>query len=172
MAACASGSVKVVRAILEGGGDIDVVMLKSKVHAAHEAAQGGYLEVLMVLAAFGANFDQYDEKGNTPIHYAARNGHAMCCKYLSQRGKLKFLLSHWGIVVFVNTKKFDRNIIMFVKIVVCSITWYQVIIHSCTLLAVILLNWLSARHDNYDFGQLVLGQVVQGQVVLGQVVLG
>lgn len=87
MAACKSGSVKVVRSILEGAGEIGVVMLKSKVHAAHEAAQGGFLDVLMVLAAYGANFDQYDEKGNTPIHYAALSGHAMCCKYLSQRGK-------------------------------------------------------------------------------------
>lgn len=104
MAACASGSVKVVRSILEGGGEIDVIMLKLKVHAAHEAARGGYLEVLMVLAAFGANFDQYDEKGNTPIHYAAQNGHAMCCKYLSQRGKSKFLLPNWVLVVFVSTE--------------------------------------------------------------------
>ena len=92
MAACASGSVRVVRAILEGSGDIDVVMLKCKVHAAHEAARGGFLDVLMVLATYGANFDQYDEKGNTPIHYAARGGHAMCCKYLSQRGKYDVVL--------------------------------------------------------------------------------
>ena len=46
----------------------------------------GSLDCLMALSAYGACFDQADDKGNTPIHYAAKNGHAMCCKFLSQRG--------------------------------------------------------------------------------------
>ena len=49
-------------------------------------ARTGSLDSLMSLAAYGACFDQADEHGNTPIHYAAKNGHAMCCKFLSQRG--------------------------------------------------------------------------------------
>ena len=87
MAACASGSAKVVRGILEKGADVNQVMLRSKIHAAHEAARGGFLDCLQIMSAYKANFDQVDEQGNTPIHFAAKGGHAMCCKFLSQRGR-------------------------------------------------------------------------------------
>ena len=87
MAACASGSVKVVKAILERGGEVNQVMNRVKRHAAHEAAKGGFFEVLCTLAAYGANFDVTDDKGDTPLHLAAIGGHALCCKFLGQRGK-------------------------------------------------------------------------------------
>lgn len=86
MAAAASGSARVVRAILERGGDINQTMVRFKTHAAHEAARGGFFEVLTIMTAYGAVFDQVDDKGNTPVHLAAQGGHAMCCKYLAQRG--------------------------------------------------------------------------------------
>ena len=57
-------------------------------HAAHEAAKSGCLDGLKTLSAYGAVFDQYDEQGNTPIHYAAKAGHAMCIKFLGQRGEV------------------------------------------------------------------------------------
>ena len=76
-----------MRAILERGAEVNQLMMRTKVHAAHEAAKGGYFDVLVALAAYGAQFDQVDDQGNTPIHLAAVNGHAMCCKFLSQRGK-------------------------------------------------------------------------------------
>ncbi|XP_074648459.1 ankyrin repeat and EF-hand domain-containing protein 1-like isoform X2 [Tubulanus polymorphus] len=84
MMAAASGSVKVVRAILERSGDADAVDKKG-LHSAHYAAKGGFFEVIVCLSAFGANFDVTDDKGNTPVHLAA-NGHAMCLKFLGQRG--------------------------------------------------------------------------------------
>lgn len=88
MAACAGGSPKVVRIILEKGAEtINEIQLRPKVHAAHEAARSGCLECLKILSAYDARFDQVDEHGNTPIHYAAKAGHAMCCKFLGQRGQ-------------------------------------------------------------------------------------
>ena len=49
MAASASGSAKVVRAILERGVDtINEVMVRPKHTAVHEAAKGGHLDCLMV----------------------------------------------------------------------------------------------------------------------------
>ena len=42
--------------------------------------------MLVSLAAYGANFDIVDDQGNNPLHYAASGGHAMCCKFLAQRG--------------------------------------------------------------------------------------
>ncbi|XP_033736173.1 ankyrin repeat and EF-hand domain-containing protein 1-like isoform X2 [Pecten maximus] len=85
MAAALSGSVKVVRAILDAGGDVNVLDIQHT-HAAHYAALTGGFEVLACMSAYGAEFDQCNNKGNTPIHNAALNGHAMCCKFLSQRG--------------------------------------------------------------------------------------
>ena len=38
------------------------------------------------MAGYGALFDQVNAEGNTPIHNAAINGHAMCLKFLVQRG--------------------------------------------------------------------------------------
>ncbi len=86
MAAAHSGSDVVVRAILEKGAEVNEVMNRTKTHAAHEAAKGGFLPVLQVLAAYGANFDQVDDQGNTPIHYGAKGGHGQCCRFLAQRG--------------------------------------------------------------------------------------
>lgn len=86
MAACASGSAKVTRAILERGAEVNENMIRTKIHPAHEAAKGGHLDCLQAMSAFGVLFDQYTDQGNSPIHLAAENGHALCCKFLSQRG--------------------------------------------------------------------------------------
>ena len=63
MAAAASGSAPVVRAILERGADADIVMVRTKTHAAHEAAKGGFFDVVSVMGAYGVSFDPYDDKG-------------------------------------------------------------------------------------------------------------
>lgn len=87
MAASASGSVIIVRAILDLDGDVNAIDVRHN-HAAHFASTNGHFEVLACLSAFGANFDQINAEENTPIHLAAMNGHAMCIKFLSQRGEL------------------------------------------------------------------------------------
>ena len=38
------------------------------------------------MAGYGALFDQVNSQGDTPIHSAANGGHAMCLKFLGQRG--------------------------------------------------------------------------------------
>ena len=53
-------------------------------------------QVLVSLAAYGANFDITDDQGNNPLHYAATAGHAMCCKFLGQRGKYHALKESFG----------------------------------------------------------------------------
>ncbi|XP_076442386.1 ankyrin repeat and EF-hand domain-containing protein 1-like isoform X2 [Babylonia areolata] len=85
MAAANSGSAKVVKAILNKGGNVNMVDAR-KNHAAHFAAKGGHLECLMCMGGFSAQFDQNNMDGNNPVHLAAMGGHAMACKYLSQRG--------------------------------------------------------------------------------------
>ena len=44
------------------------------------------LQVLACMAGYGALFDQVNSQGDTPIHSAANGGHAMCLKFLGQRG--------------------------------------------------------------------------------------
>ena len=73
MAACNSGSVKVCRAILEAGGDVNAVDKKG-LHAAHEAAKGGFFECLVILAAYSAGFDVYTKELVSPLHLAAKGG--------------------------------------------------------------------------------------------------
>ena len=51
MAACKSGSIKVVRAILQKGAAVNEIMVRPKHHAAHEAAKGGFLDCLQVSSA-------------------------------------------------------------------------------------------------------------------------
>jgi len=38
------------------------------------------------LSAYNANFDVMDVTGSTPMHYAAVAGHALCIRFLTQRG--------------------------------------------------------------------------------------
>ena len=88
--AAASGSVAVCRAILQKGGNPNVLD-KHKLAPAHEAAYGGHFEVLTVLSAYGAHFDVYDLRENNPIHIAAFSNAGPCCRYLATRGKLLLL---------------------------------------------------------------------------------
>ncbi|XP_052275632.1 ankyrin repeat and EF-hand domain-containing protein 1-like isoform X2 [Dreissena polymorpha] len=85
MAAAATGSMKVVRALLQNGADVNAMDLRHN-HAAHFAAASGHLQVLACMAGFGALFDQVNADGNTPLHNAAAGGHGMCLKFLAQRG--------------------------------------------------------------------------------------
>ena len=62
---------------------------KKGLHAAHEAAKGGFFECLVILAAYSAGFDVYTKELISPLHLAAKGGHDVCCKYLGQRGKRK-----------------------------------------------------------------------------------
>ncbi|XP_070577178.1 ankyrin repeat and EF-hand domain-containing protein 1-like [Ptychodera flava] len=85
IAAASSGSVTVVRAILQAGGDVNAID-REKITASHLAAGGGHFDVLKILATFAADFNVQSVVGNTPVHHAAKGGHAMCCKFLGQRG--------------------------------------------------------------------------------------
>jgi len=48
MAASLSGNAAVVKEILDRGGEVNQVMNHTNVHATHEAAKGGHVNVLQV----------------------------------------------------------------------------------------------------------------------------
>lgn len=85
MAASNSGSLVVVQALLQKGGSPNGHDWRKNT-AAHFAAKGGYFDVLVALAGFGANFDTTNNEGKTPLHLAAKNNHGLCCRFLCSRG--------------------------------------------------------------------------------------
>ena len=84
--AASSGSVDVVRAILQKGGEVNA-QDKNNITAVHMASKNGHFEILKLLASYGADLAAIDVIGNTAIHYAAEGGFTDICKFLGQRGK-------------------------------------------------------------------------------------
>ena len=57
--------------------------------------------MIRALAAYGADLGKVALDGNTPLHFAARQGFGPICKFLAQRGKLSICddmnvkCTHW-----------------------------------------------------------------------------
>ncbi|KAM3863875.1 ankyrin repeat and EF-hand domain-containing protein 1-like [Diretmus argenteus] len=93
MEAAKGGSLPLVRAILQRGGNPNVLDRK-RLSVVHYATKGGFFEILLLLSAYSADMGVISTEGDTPLHYAAATGNANCCKFLAQRGcnpKLKNL---------------------------------------------------------------------------------
>ena len=92
LAAASSGSIAVVRSILQKGGDVNKAD-KNNITPVHMACKNGHFDILKLLASYGADLATVDVIGNTAIHYAAEGGFAECCRFLGQRGKgISFLM--------------------------------------------------------------------------------
>uniref|UniRef100_A0A672HHS3 Ankyrin repeat and EF-hand domain containing 1a n=1 Tax=Salarias fasciatus TaxID=181472 RepID=A0A672HHS3_SALFA len=85
MEAARAGSLQLVRAILQRGGNPNALDQRH-LSAVHYAAMGGFFEVIQVLSAYSAAMSIINLDKCTPLHYAAASGNANCCKFLAQRG--------------------------------------------------------------------------------------
>ena len=62
----------------------------------HSACQDGSVEELQQLLIEGANLDEKDNSGWTPLHYACKYGHVDVVKLLIERGvELEAQDHHW-----------------------------------------------------------------------------
>ena len=76
------------------------------------AALNGHFEVIRVLAAYGADLGKVASDGNTPLHYAARQGFGPICKFLSQRGEQEqgmVLVQVMNIVTWHSSKIYGKS---------------------------------------------------------------
>ncbi|CAL8394566.1 unnamed protein product [Gadus morhua 'NCC'] len=85
MLAAQTGSIQLVRALLQRGGLPGARDAQNQT-AVHYAARGGFFEVIQVLCAYGADVGVVSVAGRSALHDAAAVGHAHCCKFLAQRG--------------------------------------------------------------------------------------
>ncbi|KAK3748047.1 hypothetical protein RRG08_029899 [Elysia crispata] len=85
MAAAGSGGTSVINALLEARANVNALDAKKNC-AGHLAALAGQLQAIKLMAGYNADFNVIASDGGNPIHYAAQKGHAMCIKFLSQRG--------------------------------------------------------------------------------------
>ena len=83
--AAQSGSLRVLKVLLDGGANVKLADKKGWT-AAHEASYFGHAECLRILLAAGAEKEAKDEFGVTPLHFAAQEGHAEAVVVLLSAG--------------------------------------------------------------------------------------
>ncbi|NXD02659.1 ANKE1 protein, partial [Certhia familiaris] len=85
MEAAREGAAEVVLGLLQRGADANLFDFERH-SAAHFAAKGGFLKILMIISGYDGDLKLIAMNGNTPLHYAAEGGFAECCRYIGQRG--------------------------------------------------------------------------------------
>ncbi|CAF1008681.1 unnamed protein product [Adineta steineri] len=86
-AACASGSIKVVRELLQRKAKVNARDLQQQTPV-HAALTSNVFELLPILSAYNARFDLADQTLNTPIHLAAKLNQGKAIKFMVQRGAI------------------------------------------------------------------------------------
>jgi len=86
--ACLYGHLQCVQKLLDAGSYPNVINPDDKTTPLHDAAAGGYLDLLQLLIAKGGTdvLQQQDTDGDTALHNAARGGHPAVVQFLLQQG--------------------------------------------------------------------------------------
>jgi len=86
--ACLYGHLQCVQKLLDAGSSPNAINPEDKTSPLHDAAAGGYLDLLQLLIAKGGAdvLQQQDMDGDTALHNAARGGHPAVVQYLLQQG--------------------------------------------------------------------------------------
>ncbi|KAJ8341843.1 hypothetical protein SKAU_G00341340 [Synaphobranchus kaupii] len=111
MEAARVGAMTLTRAILQDYGKVNDID-NNKCHAAHFAAEGGFLEVIQLLSAYSADLGMVSADGNTPLHLAATGGFADCCRFLAQRGCNPKLKNEQGLIARLIAKNLGQKAAM------------------------------------------------------------
>lgn len=85
-AACLCGHQRVVKLLLEHGGDVSAGDPYTRTPL-HIASQGGFLDLVRLLLDNGADLAEGDNQGSTAIHWACGQGHLQVVKLLLDYGE-------------------------------------------------------------------------------------
>ncbi|MFH0821133.1 MAG: ankyrin repeat domain-containing protein [Pseudomonadota bacterium] len=83
--ACRKGNVEIVKALLDGGMDVNVKG-KGSVTPLSEASRNGHTEVVKLLLSKGADPRARSEEGSTPLMLATQEGHGKVVELLLKHG--------------------------------------------------------------------------------------
>jgi cytohesin len=81
-----AGKAKAVATLLDAGVSPEMQLAKTRATLLHEAAAYGRAEVIELLASRKASVDARNSEDQTPLHVAARDGHADAVKALLKAG--------------------------------------------------------------------------------------
>ncbi|KAN0137681.1 Ankyrin repeat-containing domain protein [Lactarius tabidus] len=86
--AASEGHIEVARMLLERGADVNFKNDEglAPLQRASQVPQEGKSVVMRLLLDYGANADLYDKRRNTPLHFAASEGHLEVARMLLERG--------------------------------------------------------------------------------------
>lgn len=68
-----------------------------------------FVEVIRVLCGYGADMGVVTKAEDTPLHYAARNGDADCCRFLAQRGKGPYVIHAVPLNTYIKVSDFGHG---------------------------------------------------------------
>ncbi|KAK9408111.1 cyclin-dependent kinase 4 inhibitor B [Crotalus adamanteus] len=78
------GSARMAELLLQRGADPNRPDPSTGATPAHDLAQEGFLDTLMILHHWGARFDQLDRWGHSPLDLARQNGQNHVVDYLQE----------------------------------------------------------------------------------------
>ncbi|XP_068447522.1 cyclin-dependent kinase 4 inhibitor C isoform X2 [Clinocottus analis] len=79
------GNAALVEALLRAGADPNLRDPACGLTVTHDAAREGFIDSVRVLVESGADVNLVDERGNLPLHLAAREGHLEATQLLIGR---------------------------------------------------------------------------------------
>ena len=80
--ACSSGHIECVKVFLKNNLDPNEFMFEDGSNLAHVTAGVGSLGVLQLISRLGVNIEKLDLNGDSPLHFAAREGHLDCVEFI------------------------------------------------------------------------------------------
>lgn len=107
------GNIRNVLRLIELGADALKVSLYEEVSAMHLAAENGHVDVITLLLEHGADVNQVDREGVTPVLLAAKRGHLEALRLLFKNGGDLNALDAFGLPLHYAALGNHTNVVKF-----------------------------------------------------------